>query len=422
MTQQIKNLFNKDKYNFVLCSLIYFLPFSLITGPFLPDLTISLISLIFLKKILLKKELKKYFNNIFSYIFFIFYIYIIIRSLTSNNPLLSLESSLFFIRFLIFIIVTKYLYENIKNFNFNFFVAILIPLIIIIFDGSMQLFFGHNMFLQDKPGNRLYLFTSNEWIFGSYASRILPLLFAFVFLNTYKSFIFILIAITVLVMFDLLIFSSGERAAFFLLSLSTVYIIILTKKYKYIRLISLIISIFFIYLLLTFSTEIKYRMIDQTAEQIGLGYEYTNIFSDQHQRHYFTAYKMFIDKPIFGHGPKMFREVCKEAEYKHFNGCSTHPHNVPLHFLSETGIIGFFFYLVIVFYLSTVSLRQFYLKFIKKSFYIEDHKICLLACILISSWPLIPSGSIFNNWLAIINFLPIGFLLSNNNQKDLQIK
>ena len=34
------------------------------------------------------------------------------------------------------------------------------------------------------------------------------------------------------------------------------------------------------------------------------------IFTPVHDSHLRTAYKMFQDKPIFGHGPKMFRIKC----------------------------------------------------------------------------------------------------------------
>ena len=32
-------------------------------------------------------------------------------------------------------------------------------------------------------------------------------------------------------------------------------------------------------------------------------------------------------KPIFGHGPKNFRNICKDYEYNQFS-CTTHPHNI----------------------------------------------------------------------------------------------
>ena len=68
------------------------------------------------------------------------------------------------------------------------------------------------------------------------------------------------------------------------------------------------------------------------------------IFSKQHEHHYQTAYKMFKDKIIFGHGAKSFRVKCKEEKYKISDlSCATHPHNILMQYLSELGLIGFTF-------------------------------------------------------------------------------
>ena len=107
-------------------------------------------------------------------------------------------------------------------------------------------------------------------------------------------------------------------------------------------------------------------------------------------------------------------EKCAECSS---TGCSTHPHNIYLQFLSELGLFGFIFIIYIL-----IILIKFHINNFNKIFIINDErynfKICLLSSFLISLWPVIPSGNFFNNWLSIIMFLPVGFLLyieSNNN-------
>ena len=39
-------------------------------------------------------------------------------------------------------------------------------------------------------------------------------------------------------------------------------------------------------------------------------------------------------------------------------------------------------------------------------------KICIYSSFLITFFPLIPTGNIFNNWLSIIFYLPLGFFIS----------
>ena len=91
--------------------LIYFLPFSLLTGPFIPDLSISIVSLIFLYLSITKKEWFYYINS-FSLIFFSFCLYILVRSLLSDDVMLSLESSLFYFRFGLFSLSIWFLINN----------------------------------------------------------------------------------------------------------------------------------------------------------------------------------------------------------------------------------------------------------------------------------------------------------------------
>ena len=52
---------------------------------------------------------------------------------------------------------------------------------------------------------------------------------------------------------------------------------------------------------------------------------------------------------LIGSGPKTFREECKNIKYSSLNGCSSHPHNILLQSLSETGIIGFLLGITMIF-------------------------------------------------------------------------
>ena len=76
--------------------LIVLLPAFLITGPFLSDLAISLVALIFLINSYYNK-LNKFYNNIYFKLFIIFWLILITSSLLSDNILISLK-----IRFFIF--------------------------------------------------------------------------------------------------------------------------------------------------------------------------------------------------------------------------------------------------------------------------------------------------------------------------------
>ena len=91
--------------------LLILLPGFLITGPFLSDLSISIIALFFLIHCILKKNFK-YFNNFLFRILFIFYLWILICSVFSENVVFSLFTSIFYIRFLIFSVAVFFFLES----------------------------------------------------------------------------------------------------------------------------------------------------------------------------------------------------------------------------------------------------------------------------------------------------------------------
>jgi len=165
-------------------------------------------------------------------------------------------------------------------------------------------------------------------------------------------------------------------------------------------------------------------MIDQTKKSMGLtkGSKEKNIFTAQHDSLIRTAYNMFLDKPVFGHGPKMFRVICKDEKYATgITPCMTHPHNFYIQLLAETGMIGFLFLLSALLYVMYCALRQLKTILFKEQRYLTDYQVCLLACLLITVWPLSPNGNFFNNWLMICYGLPVGFYLHSiygKNRKE----
>ena len=132
---------------------------------------------------------------------------------------------------------------------------------------------------------------------------------------------------------------------------------------------------------------------------------------------------MFLDYPMLGVGPKMFRVICKESRYvvktyedRSIDGCQTRPHNTYIQLLSETGIIGALPVIFIFLLICRVFVRQGLSFLYSTNIIYSDFQICLYAAILITLWPFVPTGNFFHNWLNIIYFLPVGFLLHSYNK------
>lgn len=408
--QSLDKILHSKYYLMVISSL----PFLLITGPFLSDLLVSCSAIFFLIYVI---SYKKYylFKNYFFYYFILFYILIILSSLISINPLLSFESSLFYFRVIIFSYLISYLINHNKIFLIYFYNVLFFCFTILIFDGYIQYIFGKNIFLIPSDYGRISSFFGSELVLGSYLARLFPLFFALFLIKKKKRYDKILIA-SIFIFLDVLIFLTGERTAFFLLNLSTIFIILLISEYKIFRLITFTISIVIIFGITLLNDGIKNRMINEPITSLQLKTDNSKnqkkiekkIFTHEHSKIYFTAYEMFKDKPILGHGPKLFRVVCKDFKYdKKEDSCSTHPHNFYLQLLAETGLLGFYFILIAF----SFVLKEAILIFLKKK-YVSSEEICLLGAFFLTLWPLTPNGNLFNNWLMIVYFMPLGFYLN----------
>ena len=119
----------------------------------------------------------------------------------------------------------------------------------------------------------------------------------------------------------------------------------------------------------------------------------------------------------------MFRVKCKNEKYAvGISPCMTHPHNFYVQLLAETGFTGFLFLLTGLYYVLSISLKQFKSIIFKQKRPLSDYQVCLLAGILITVWPISPNGNFFNNWLMIVYCLPVGFYLQSIYSKKFTLK
>jgi len=393
------------------------MPILLVSGPFLSDLGVSIVSILFLINSK-KNNLIKYYDNYYFKFFFIFCLILIFSSFLSENTLISLKNSLFYFRFGIFTLCFWYLLEKNINLLKYLFISILICYSSLIIDGYIQYFFGKNLFgIELYKSYRVSSFFGSELILGSYLARFFPILFGlFIFLETKKKNKLLLFVITIIfILSEGLIFLSGERLALFFMNLSAIYIILMLKEYKIYRLWTYLISLGLIAIMLNLFPVSKQRLIDQTFNDFtSHSTEVDNkfyIFSKPHNDMYITAYRIFLDNKLFGVGPRQFRNTCEPYKVSSYS-CETHPHNTYLELLSESGIFSFTMVMSVFILISFLSIKHFASKLLgnKKGFF-NDFEVCLLSAMIISLWPFSPSGSFFNNWISIVYYFPVGILL-----------
>lgn len=414
------SLFKNNFLIIVPCLLISFMPLFLISGPFLSDLSVVLVGIFFLINIILKKDYD-FIKSKFSIIFVIFFLYLLINSTVNYYDYHTVRISLGYLRFGLFSLGVFYFLEKKQELLKWLFYTFIFCFIILIFDGFYQYIFKYNIFnVQVDPSGRVSSLFGSELVLGSYLARLYPIFLGLTF-YLFKTKKKIILFVTFLfILTEILIFLSGERSAFFLNTLAAIFVTLMVRDFKFIRFISLTLSIILIFLITIYDDTAKKRMWDSTINQIGINSKKINLFSIVHESHYLSAYKMFLDKKFLGIGVRNFRNFCSQPEYfgEHERSCSTHPHNTYIQILAETGLIGFAFIILILFYFIFKCVLHFKGAIFQKKYYFNDFEICLLAAILITIWPFVPSGNFFNNWISIIYYFPVGFLLWSLKKSD----
>ena len=404
--------------------LIILIPAFLISGSFLPDAVCSYIGLFYLIYFIKVKDFSFYKNYYFGY-FFLIYLYLNFNSLLSFNPQISFQTSLVYFRVILFAFAISYLLKNYKSLKNNFYISCLVCLILLMIGSVLEI--TKSSFIHE----RITSFFGKEQIMGSYVVRILPLIIGLSYMLKIPQREFINLA--TLLISGLLVILSGERTASVYFFFLVIFYFFINRKQILLFILLFFIIIFIIY---NYNNNSLNRIYTHTiSQQKNSGH----LLSFRHEAHLLTAYNMFLEKKLFGHGLKSFRNLCNQDQYNiqlndrkydHYkknpsiplskdisqvtNGCSSHPHNIYFQFLSEIGLIGFLFFFSF-FFIICIKLFVFCKNILLNKMQCSNSYIAsnfFLFGIFTAMFPMIPSGNYFNNWLLIISILPLGFYLS----------
>ena len=259
----------------------------------------------------------------------------------------------------------------------------------------------------------------DELILGSYSVRSLPLFLALFYVHLSNHYLSVKLKLLFYSTFAgavLLILLSQERTSFALLLLGVFYVLIFEIKLFWKPFLGAILaSVIMIAsipalqkrLIVDTKVQIFNMQNDETKRKQGLVF-----FSQLHQEHMSVALRMFKDNPFFGVGPRMFKVKCHEPRYYVTeNSCTTHPHNIYMQLLAETGIIGFGYIFSLFIFFLLKSIKHFFTaKNLREGLH-RIPKILLLSFLFGTLFPIIPSGSFFNNWLLVLYYFPVGLFL-----------
>ena len=104
------------------------------------------------------------------------------------------------------------------------------------------------------------------------------------------------------------------------------------------------------------------------------------------------------------------KEIYKNTEYKKTQSRqANHPHQVHFELLSETGLVGYISFLILMIYSIYFSVKNFY----KNNNFIQLSTIMFL---LTSLLPLLPSGSVLSTYYGGIFWFNYGLMVGFNKK------
>lgn len=309
-----------------------------------------------------------------------------------------------------------------------FFVTLFIYLIFLI-DGYFQFFTGENLLGYDMAGGRITGIFKDEYIFGSYIQKVIPIMISLFFLSfeeniRNKSIYFFL----VLFLSTVIILLSGDRAAIILFVFYLIITFLFIKSYRKIFFINILLSGIVLFSIVNFEVgknlaalDARYNPKSKTNahnKQTITSHPILKHIPRDYIGHFLIVKEMTKDNLYLGKGIKSFRFMCRGKLgnlYPVEGGiCSTHPHNYYLQSMSAGGLVGLFF-LSSVFILFTFKMLNFFLGLFKKGNYNELLIISTIS-IFVYLWPFIPTGNFFSNWISGFNCFALGLFLFINSK------
>ena len=131
------------------------------------------------------------------------------------------------------------------------------------------------------------------------------------------------------------------------------------------KILTFLVLICFVFGILKFNDDYKHRYFEQFKSLYSLN-GLTNFYKEsQYGAHQDAAIKIFKEFPIFGVGVKNFRYESNKEKYKNLNlkatnsKQTTHPHQIHLELLSETGIFGYLSFFIFILFSLAIGIKNF---------------------------------------------------------------
>lgn len=395
-----------DFFNKSFLFLVFILPLTFILGPATWNINFFLLSVISIIIIVINFRIFKdkiYGLRYFYTLFLIFCCYLIFNSIVSVYTEDIISRSISYMRFFLIVLAVPFVLKVEDKFFTKytkfFFIILSISILVVCFSAFAELLrLDIPIYTKSDVNYRLNGPFGDEAIVGAYLFFFFP---SFLFISKMLR-VNNLLIIPITLFSVYIIFASGERMVI-LMTIGFVisYLILrtnnITKIISYSFIILTIIFCFFTYITSQKSDINSNILKNEKGNEYSYDFrlnqtlkEFKDPFNTSYFIHFKTAYMIFNNHKIFGSGFRTFRYECYDKKYDSIGyldeiRCRTHPHNVHLELLSDTGIVGYL--------LLNLTLFSFIILYIKNSY--SKNTLYLLIPILLFIFPIRTSGSFF---------------------------
>ena len=403
-------MINKNLFPLYLIGLY---PAALVIGTLISEIITIILAILFISECF-KNNKFLLFKDPLIYFLFIIWGYLLINLFYSMDFQISLNRSIFFIRYILIILSIAYFLKKYQN-NINIVFGLwMITILITIIDLYVQFFFGQNLLGFKSPWDeRLSGFFNQELkVAHLLIAFFLPTISYFYEKNSKNIYLYLIIFL-----YFVILILTNERANIIRGTLALTVIILFFKNLKLTTKFYSLLTIIGIFLVIvTYVTPINQRFVKeiQAMQKFNKENKVTDyIILSNYGPHYLSSIEIFKKNKLIGSGIKTFRLECKNISLDKYymdknqnlknSGCNTHPHQYYFEILSELGLIGFTMFVCFFMYL-------FYRIF---NTYRNSKNLVLLSCGLFITFqliPLLPTGSFFTSFGSTIFFINISLI------------
>jgi O-antigen ligase len=335
------------------------------------------------------------------------WLYLILASALAEDPAAAYSRALPFGRFVLFGAALQHWLLVERRTRHTLLVVLGAVLAFVALDTLLQFATGQDVFGQTYEARRL-TGPFADTVPGTFIVKTcFPVLgFAFACAAAWRQRWRFALTVALIVLLAVTVAVTGERIALASLGLGVLVFFLLLRELRLPLLLAGGVALVLVAGTVAQSPDLTKRLIGHTA------YDLDDFWAKRYGELFRRSVTIWRTEPVTGVGLKNFRRICVNQHYKPWgpveDRCYTHPHQIYLEWLVETGAIGFLGFAALLGLWSRDLISG--LRRIDPF----DYPIAVGSCaaLIVFLWPFRSSMSFFSNWNAILFWLMLGLALA----------